>query len=242
MATTSLIDGLTCPVPLTSTERVQLGHGSGGKMSASLFRERILPHFDNPALAVLGDAAVFRVPATELAISTDSFVVSPLEFPGGNIGSLAVHGTLNDLAMMGARPFCLTAGFVLEEGCRSTGWIGSSRQWLQRLAGRMFRSWPETQRSSSGRRWPLHQYDWCRGSPRREAESRGARVGDAILVSGRSVAMAWRSWRPGRASGSRPESRAIAPRCGRWWRRSFTGSGQRFTSCVTPPAAVLQVR
>ncbi len=116
MATTPLIDGLTCPVPLTSTDRVQLGHGSGGKMSASLFRERILPHFDNPALAVLGDAAVFRVPASELAISTDSFVVSPLEFPGGNIGSLAVHGTLNDLAMMGARPFCLTAGFVLEEG------------------------------------------------------------------------------------------------------------------------------
>src|SRR4029450_7067606 len=107
---------LTCPVPLTSTDRVQLGHGSGGKMSASLFRERILPHFDNPTLAVLGDAAVFRVPASELAISTDSFVVSPLEFPGGNIGSLAVHGTLNDLAMMGARPFCLTAGFVLEEG------------------------------------------------------------------------------------------------------------------------------
>lgn len=108
--------GLVCPAPVKPGDRVQLGHGSGGKMAAQLFRDRFLPHFSNPVLEQLGDAAVISLSGVELALSTDTFVVSPLEFPGGNIGSLAVHGTLNDLAMMGARPVCLSAGFVLEEG------------------------------------------------------------------------------------------------------------------------------
>ena len=103
-------------MPLSDTLRVQLGHGSGGKLSAQLLRDRFLPRFDNPILARLTDAAVVSVAGGEVAISTDTFVVSPLEFPGGNIGALAVHGTLNDLAMMGARPRHLAAGFVLEEG------------------------------------------------------------------------------------------------------------------------------
>lgn len=107
---------LSCPVPVEATDRVQLGHGSGGKLSAQLVARHFLPHFDNPALAPLGDASIVAVASGEFAISTDSFVVHPIEFPGGNIGSLAVHGTLNDVAMMGARPVCLTAGFVLEEG------------------------------------------------------------------------------------------------------------------------------
>ncbi len=85
-------------------------------MSATLLKGRFLPHFGNPTLDRLGDAAVVDVRAGRLAISTDTFVVRPLEFPGGNIGTLAVHGTLNDLAMMGATPRYLTAGFVLEEG------------------------------------------------------------------------------------------------------------------------------
>ena len=105
-----------CPVPLEANDRVQLGHGSGGKLSAQLVARHFLPHFENPALAQLGDASIVSVAAGEIAVSTDSFVVQPLEFPGGNIGSLAVHGTLNDVAMMGARPVCITAGFILEEG------------------------------------------------------------------------------------------------------------------------------
>ena len=108
--------GATCPTPLVTTDRVQLGHGSGGKMSADLLRNHFLPLLDNPVLRQLGDAAVVPVLGGDIAISTDTFVVSPLEFPGGNIGSLAVHGTLNDLAMMGARPRFLSTGFVLEEG------------------------------------------------------------------------------------------------------------------------------
>ena len=109
-------DGLACPVPLDDTERVQLGHGSGGKLSARLIRERFLPHLGNPWLAQLGDGAVVSLGGAEAVLSTDTFVVSPLEFPGGDIGVLAVHGTVNDVAMMGARPCFLTAGFVLEEG------------------------------------------------------------------------------------------------------------------------------
>jgi hydrogenase expression/formation protein HypE len=106
----------SCPVPATDTALVQLGHGSGGRMSAALLARYFLPHFTNPALAQLNDAAVVSLPTGDLAISTDTFVVHPLEFAGGNLGSLAVHGTINDLAMMGAKPAYLTAGFVLEEG------------------------------------------------------------------------------------------------------------------------------
>lgn len=108
--------GLTCPVPAPTGDRVLLGHGSGGKLSAALLRDRFLPRFGNPVLEALGDASVVGVPGGEIAISTDSFVVSPLEFPGGNIGHLAVHGTVNDLAMAGAEPRYLSAGFILEEG------------------------------------------------------------------------------------------------------------------------------
>ena len=107
---------LVCPAPLDASDRVQLGHGSGGKMSAALLRDRFLPALANEALAQLGDGAMVNVGGVDVVVSTDTFVVSPLEFPGGDIGSLAVHGTLNDVAMMGARPVCLCAGFVLEEG------------------------------------------------------------------------------------------------------------------------------
>jgi hydrogenase expression/formation protein HypE len=107
---------MSCPTPLEATDRVQLGHGSGGRLSTQLVARHFLPHFENPALAQLADASIVSVAVGEVAISTDSFVVQPIEFPGGNIGSLAVHGTLNDVAMMGARAICLTAGFVLEEG------------------------------------------------------------------------------------------------------------------------------
>ena len=108
--------GLSCPVPTADDDRVLLGHGSGGKLSAALIRDRFLPRFSNPALAVLGDGAEVDLGTERMAISTDTFVVSPLEFPGGDIGLLAVHGTLNDVAMMGAEPVCLSTGFILEEG------------------------------------------------------------------------------------------------------------------------------
>ncbi len=108
--------GLACPAPAVESECIQLGHGSGGRLSANLLSNRFLPAFANPTLAALGDGAVVRLGPEEIVLSTDSFVVSPLEFPGGNIGDLAVNGTVNDLAMMGGEPKFLTAGFILEEG------------------------------------------------------------------------------------------------------------------------------
>lgn len=105
-----------CPVPHAESERIQLGHGSGGKLSARLLRDHFLPRFGSRYLHELGDGALVPVQGAEVVLSTDTFVVSPLEFPGGNIGHLAVHGTVNDLAMMGAVPRYLAVGFVLEEG------------------------------------------------------------------------------------------------------------------------------
>jgi hydrogenase expression/formation protein HypE len=109
---------LRCPVPLPPGERVVLGHGSGGKLSAQLIRELFVPLLGEPTseLARLGDAAVVQVDGLRLAFSTDSFVVTPKFFPGSNIGELAVNGTVNDLAMMGARPVFLSAALIIEEG------------------------------------------------------------------------------------------------------------------------------
>jgi hydrogenase expression/formation protein HypE len=120
--------GWTCPLPLRDHPTVVMGHGGGGKLSADLVKHLFLPHFQNETLATLGDSAVINLAqavgdrsqfadgSVRLAISTDSFTVSPLFFPGGDIGSLAVHGTVNDVAMSGAQPLLLTASFILEEG------------------------------------------------------------------------------------------------------------------------------
>lgn len=114
--TATLSGGFTCPAPTVPAECVVLGHGSGGKLSAALIKQHFLPHFRGRTLAELGDGAVVDTGTQRVVLSTDTFVVSPLEFPGGNIGTLAINGTVNDLAMMGARPFVLTAGFIIEEG------------------------------------------------------------------------------------------------------------------------------
>lgn len=114
----ALANGLSCAVPHAAATHVQLGHGSGGKMSAALVNEHILPRFGNAVLDRLADAAVLDPIAAgaRLAVTTDGFVVNPLRFPGGSIGHLAIHGTLNDLAMMGARPLAVTVGLIIEEG------------------------------------------------------------------------------------------------------------------------------
>ena len=106
----------SCPVPLPARDTVLLGHGSGGKLTADLIRELFLPAFANPILARMDDQAIVQLNGTRLAFTTDSFVVKPLFFPGGDIGRLAVHGTVNDLAMGGARPLFLSAAFIIEEG------------------------------------------------------------------------------------------------------------------------------
>jgi hydrogenase expression/formation protein HypE len=105
-----------CPVPLNTKDCVLLGHGSGGRLSAELLEQVFLPALANPVLSRLEDQASCEVNGMRLAFTTDSFVVKPLFFPGGDIGSLSVHGTINDLAMGGAKPLFLSAGFIVEEG------------------------------------------------------------------------------------------------------------------------------
>ena len=108
---------LVCPAPIPERARVLLGHGSGGQLSAALMRDVIAPALAAAAPGgPLNDAAVVEVAGQRLAFTTDSFVVSPLEFPGGDIGELAVNGTVNDLAMMGAQPLALSLAYVIEEG------------------------------------------------------------------------------------------------------------------------------
>lgn len=107
---------LVCPAPQTIGDRIVMAHGGGGKMTERLIETVFLPQFRNEALDPLHDGAVMEIGGLRLAFSTDSYVVRPLFFPGGNIGDLAVYGTVNDLAMCGARPLYLSCGFILEEG------------------------------------------------------------------------------------------------------------------------------
>ena len=116
MALSKTIIELACPTPLPAKDTILLGHGSGGKLSAELVREVFLPALHNAILDRLDDQGIFAVGNQRLAMTTDSFVVKPLFFPGGDIGSLAVHGTVNDLAMGGAKPLYLSVAFIIEEG------------------------------------------------------------------------------------------------------------------------------
>ena len=119
-ATTDLsgpdFSGWSCPLPLADYPSIVMGHGGGGKLGNELVEHLFLPAFRNPELENLGDAAVLDLGGGKLAMSTDSFVVQPLFFPGGSIGELAVNGTVNDLAVSGAEPRFLSASFILEEG------------------------------------------------------------------------------------------------------------------------------
>jgi hydrogenase expression/formation protein HypE len=110
------IDSIACPLPAGSHPHIVLGHGSGGRLSGELLARVFLPAFRNGVVERLEDQATVAVGAGRLAFTTDSFVVRPLFFPGGDIGKLAVNGTVNDLAVGGARPLFLSAGFILEEG------------------------------------------------------------------------------------------------------------------------------
>jgi hydrogenase expression/formation protein HypE len=109
-------DQYSCPLPITDYKKVLLAHGGGGKLSQQLVQKMFLSQFDNEYLAPLHDGATFTIKGARLAFSTDSYVVNPIFFPGGTIGELAVNGTVNDLAMCGARPLYLSSAFIIEEG------------------------------------------------------------------------------------------------------------------------------
>src|ERR1017187_3083152 len=126
-----------CPFPIEDYPHVLLAHGGGGKLMHQLIGKLFLPIFRNPLLESQHDPSVFDIPGPLLAFTTDSYVVRPLFFPGGDLGSLAVHGTVNDLAMAGARPLYLSAGYIIEEGLlMETLWqIVSSMQQAAQKAG-----------------------------------------------------------------------------------------------------------
>lgn len=113
---TPTLQGPVCPVPLSHDAQIVMGHGSGGRMTQELIQRVFLPRFSNPALLAGNDFATLQAHGGQLAISTDSHIVNPLFFPGGDIGKLAICGTVNDVAMSGAIPLALTVGFILEEG------------------------------------------------------------------------------------------------------------------------------
>ena len=133
-------EGWTCPIPLRNYPTIVMGHGAGGKMMNDLIAHLFAPLFDNDLLGQMGDSTALDMSALtaggRLAFSTDSFVVSPIIFPGGDIGDLAVNGTVNDIAMSGAKPLYLSAGFILEEGLpmETLGQIAASMANAARLA------------------------------------------------------------------------------------------------------------
>lgn len=110
------LENISCSLPITNSGLIRLGHGSGGKMSSQLIETMFLPRLGKDIQEQLDDAALVPIGSNWIALSTDSYVVSPIFFPGGNIGSLAVNGTINDLAMRAAKPLYLAATFIMEEG------------------------------------------------------------------------------------------------------------------------------
>jgi hydrogenase expression/formation protein HypE len=182
------IEGVVCPMPLPHQDHIVLGHGSGGKLMHDLIQTAFLPTWENPILSVGDDAGVISVEGEErLAISTDAHVVAPLFFPGGDIGKLAVCGTVNDVAVMGAEPLYLTASFVLEEGLKletlerviDSMRIAAEEAGVQIIAG-------DTKVVGRGSADGLYISTAGVGSlPKgREISGRGAIAGDAVIVSG----------------------------------------------------------
>lgn len=107
---------MECPIRVQTDEVVRMGHGSGGQLSQQLLRNHVFPYFNNPWVGEGRDSSVLPINSQQMVFTTDSYVVTPLFFPGGDIGKLAVYGTVNDLAMSGARPLYLSCSLILEEG------------------------------------------------------------------------------------------------------------------------------
>jgi hydrogenase expression/formation protein HypE len=112
----AIAGGLACPIPISEYEKILLAHGGGGTLSRQLIQKMFFSQLDNPLLNTGHDGAIFNITGSRMAFSTDSYVVKPIFFPGGDIGELAVNGTVNDLAMCGAKPLYLSLSFIIEEG------------------------------------------------------------------------------------------------------------------------------
>jgi hydrogenase expression/formation protein HypE len=189
------IDALgSCPVPRSQYDRILLGHGSGGQLTNDLIRRVFLPAFDNKVLAALEDQATVELPSNgltehmpRLAFTTDAFVVRPLFFPGGDIGRLAVHGTVNDLAVGGATPHFLSAAFILEEGLALDDLkriLVSMRQACDESGVTLVTGDTKVVDRGKGDQVFITTSGIGMVPPKRNLSIRSARPGDAILVSG----------------------------------------------------------
>jgi hydrogenase expression/formation protein HypE len=180
-------EGYSCPVPFPPGDRVVLGHGSGGRLSRELLTRLFLPALGTAAPRHLDDSAVLQLGGETLAFTTDSHVVSPLFFPGGDIGRLAVCGTVNDLAMVGARPIALSAGFVLEEGLELED-LGRILESMARAAqeAEVYIAAGDTkvvQRGSADRLF-INTSGVGSIAPGQAISGSGAKPGDIVLLSG----------------------------------------------------------
>jgi hydrogenase expression/formation protein HypE len=176
-----------CPAPLTQSEEILLGHGSGGKLTAQLIERVILPAFRNPMLAPLDDHAVVTVPGSRLAFTTDSYVVTPIFFPGGDIGELAVNGTVNDLAVGGATPLVLSLAFILEEGLPLAEFrrvVESARCAAERAGVQIVTGDTKVVGRGSGDKIFINTSGIGVIAPGIDLSSRHVRAGDAVLLSG----------------------------------------------------------
>jgi hypothetical protein len=198
-------------------EHVTMAHGAGGKATQGMIEGLFVPAFASPGLDSMGDAGLFAVDGLELALTTDSFVVKPIVFPGGSIGDLAVNGTLNDLAVAGARPLALSLSLILEEGLAAED--------LRREVAAMAAAASAAPPAWAGAiRAPA-----CR-------PTRCAR-GTACCCPARSASTAPRScWRAASSSWTRRSSPTRAA-SGRRRMRCWRPRARRFTACATPPAA-----
>jgi hydrogenase expression/formation protein HypE len=176
-----------CPLPINRVTEILMGHGSGGKLSAQLIENLIVPAFRNPELEKLDDQAVVSLGSSRLAFTTDSYVVTPIFFPGGDIGELAVNGTVNDLAMGGAQPLYLSLAFILEEGLPLADFqrvLESARGAAQRAGVKIVTGDTKVVGKGSGDKVFINTSGIGVIAPGIDLSSSRIRAGDAILLSG----------------------------------------------------------
>jgi hydrogenase expression/formation protein HypE len=176
-----------CPLPLTEVEEILLGHGSGGKLTARLIEQMFLPAFANPELEALDDQAIVSINGSRLAFTTDSYVVTPIFFPGGDIGELAVNGTVNDLAVGGAQPLFLSLAFILEEGLPLVELrrvVDSARRAAERAGVRIVTGDTKVVGRGNGDKVFVNTTGLGLVPPGIALSSRYVQPGDAILLSG----------------------------------------------------------
>lgn len=183
----NLSAGLACPIPILDYPHVLIAHGGGGKLSQQMIQKMIVPQFKNDFLEQLHDGAVFTLDGVRFAFSTDSYVVNPIFFPGGDIGELAVNGTVNDLSMCGARPLYLSAAFIIEEGFAMDDlWrvIVSMQRAAEKAGVKLVTGDTKVVDRGKGDKIFVNTSGIGVVPEGIEVGSRNARIGDAIIVSG----------------------------------------------------------